>query len=143
MNVFNQAWDVVKMPPSKYKKGQTWPKGEFTSGIRLLDTDDRLRRGWPTLRQINVKNRDSMAKYGEEVPSDYHPRYEKHIHYPAGKPLLTDAQIRAYRKKYINNWDREWMIQDLQPLFWNREKQEAWVDKIIEEQKRFYDENPL
>ena len=35
------------------------------------------------------------------------------------------------------------MIQDLQPLFWNREKQEAWVDKIIEEQKRFYDANPL
>ena len=143
MNVFNQAWDVVKMPPSKYKEGQTWPKGQFTSGMRLLDSDDRLRRGWPTLRQIMIKNRDSMAKYGKEVPSDYHPRYEKHIHYPAGKPLGTDAQIRAHRKKNIGSWDVEWMVQDLQPPFWNREKQEAWVDKIIEEQKRFYDENPL
>ena len=131
------------MPPSKYKEGQTWPKGKFTSGMRLLDNDDKLRRGWPMLRNVKVKNRNSMAKYGEEVPSDYHTRREKQIVFPAGKSLVTDAQIRAYRKKNIKNWDGEWKVQDAQPPFWTREKQEEWVDKIIESQKRYYDENPL
>lgn len=143
MTAFDTAWDLAKMPPSKYKEGQTWPKGEFTSGMKLLNSDDRLRRGWPMLREIKVKNRNSMAKYGKEVPSDYHTRQEKQIVYPAGKPLITDAQIRAYRKKDIGNWGGEWMVQDAQPPFWTREKQEDWVDKIIERQKRYYDENPL
>jgi hypothetical protein len=34
-------------------------------------------------------------------------------------------------------------MRDAQPPFWTREKQEDWVDKIIERQKRYYDENPL
>lgn len=55
MTAFDRAWDLAKMPPSKYKEGQTWPKGEFTSGMRLFDNDDKLRRGWPTLRAIKVK----------------------------------------------------------------------------------------
>ena len=122
---------------TKYKNGQTWPKGMTKSGLMMLFTDDELRHGWPRIRDVKVRNRDCMAKYGQEVASDYHYEYEKYIYYPAGKPLITDTQIRAFRKKLntfkgrkINGWNGEWVVKESmqKPAFWTREKEEAWID---------------
>ena len=123
---------------TKYKQGQTWPKGMTTSGLMMLYTDDELRRGIPRIRQVLVKRRDSMAKYGQEVRSDFQYQYEKYIFYPAGKPCETDTQIRAFRKKLntfkgrrINGWSGEWVVIDREPVFWTREKQDAWCDRQL------------
>lgn len=123
---------------SKYMQGQTWPKGITKSGLEMLYTDDELRRGIPRLRKVLVKRRDSMAKYGQEVRSDFTYHYEKYIFYPASKPLETDTQIRAWRKKLntfkgsrINGWSGEWVLDERQPNFWTREKQDAWCDRQL------------
>tara|TARA_R110002050_G_scaffold7274_7_gene28461 strand:+ start:114 stop:407 length:294 start_codon:yes stop_codon:yes gene_type:complete len=93
-----------------YKNGQTWPKGEFKSGLLLCFSDDELRNGNPSYRNIKVRNFDCMARVGHEVASDYHLEIEKYTYYPAGKPLVTDTQIRAFRKKHISGWNGEWMV---------------------------------
>jgi hypothetical protein len=79
-----------------------------------------------------------MAKYGQEVRSDFHYEYEKYIFFPAGKPCETDTQIRAYRKKLntfqgkrINGWTGVWVVDSRKPDFWTREKQDAWCDRQL------------
>tara|TARA_R110000851_G_scaffold108116_10_gene229047 strand:+ start:105 stop:497 length:393 start_codon:yes stop_codon:yes gene_type:complete len=126
------------MSEMTYKNRQTWPKGIKTSGLMMLYTDDELRNGWPIVKNVRVKNRDCMAKYGQEVASDYHLELVKDIYYAAGKPLVTDTQIRAFRKKLntfkgkkINGWNGEWVIEDSQPPFWTREKEEARIDSFL------------
>ena len=112
----------------KYKKGQTWPKGGFFSGLDLFNSDRELREGWPTLKRKKVRKKFTMAKPGQETKFDYTYKTVKVIKYPAGKPLKTDREIRAYRKKRITGWGGEWTISPRENPFWTREKQEKWVD---------------
>jgi hypothetical protein len=108
------------------------------SGLEMLYTDDELRRGIPRIRNVLVKRRDSMAKYGQEVRSDFQYQYEKYVFFPAGKPLETDTQIRAWRKKLtsfkgnrLGGWSGEWVVDDRKPPFWTREKQDEWCDRQL------------
>ena len=88
---------------SKYKKGQTWPAGEFKSGLMLTFSDKELREGVPSWRNVRIPTRPDGSSVVESKRTihDTHLRLEPYTYYPAGKPLKTDTAIRRFRKKHI------------------------------------------
>mgnify|MGYP003651029034 CR=1 FL=1 len=83
---------------AKYEKGQTWPKGKFSSGLMLTYTDSELRKGLPTM--VSKKEKVNVATFGKPF-YEYRRRLVKERYFPAGKSLKTDTEIRRFRKKHI------------------------------------------
>ena len=82
----------------KYEKGQTWPKGKFSSGLMLTFSDRELRQG--KMRWVSKKEKVNVASFGKPY-YEYERRLIQERYYPAGKPLKTDTEIRRFRKKHI------------------------------------------
>ena len=92
---------------AKYKPGQTWPVGAFTSGLMLMFSDKELREGVPAHRNVKTKKPGRM---GSGTKHDYYLKLEKYTRYPAGKPLKTDTAIRRFRQKHIFSKVTKWQI---------------------------------
>ena len=98
----------------KYKKGQTWPvfKGA-KAGIMLLFSDKELREGNRAFKQVRVPYRadGSQVVKSKRTIHDTHLKTVEYTHYPAGKPLKTDTEIRRFRRKWMPKlWVPEWIV---------------------------------
>jgi len=93
------------MAKKKYEKGQTWPVGAFRSGLMLTYSDKELREGYMSHKNVEMKKPGRM---GSGTKHDTYLKLVKYRHYPAGKPLKTDAAIRRFRQKHIFSKITKW-----------------------------------